>query len=73
MKNNLNMNNFDFIYNLLIEGIKSGYKHGNLPKNEINERLPLSNDFCTKILKNSYRLISLSMQCPLKKCMNYMV
>ena len=45
------MNNFDFIYNLLMEGIKSGYKHGDLPQSEINERLPLSNDFCTKILK----------------------
>lgn len=45
------LNKFNKTYDLLMEGLKSGYKHGNLMKNEIELRLPASNNFCTNILK----------------------
>ena len=39
-----------------MEGLKSGYKHGNLMKNEIELRLPASNNFCTNILKKQLQV-----------------
>ena len=45
------MNKFDFVYKLIMEGIKSGYPFGKMSNKEIENRLPNSLKYCIDIKK----------------------
>lgn len=45
------MNKFDFVYKLIMEGIKSGYPFGKMSNKEVENRLPNSLKYCIDIKK----------------------
>jgi len=47
------LNKFNNLYNIILEGLRSGYPSGKLSENEIKFRLPLSIKYCEDILHKS--------------------